>query len=100
MFVKPKCTQQQQTTIKTTNSKSFTLVTFERVVYLLNMHPKYEVSIISKGLKDMAEVKVFRHVGQRPFSRLLGQIFLYQWKGLITRNVHMLGSPLTVQKLW
>ena len=35
----------------------------------------------------MAEVKVFTYVGQR--SRSLGQNFWLDWKGLITRKVHV-----------
>ena len=37
----------------------------------------------------MAKVKVFLKVGQASRSRSLGQNFWHQWKGLVTRNVHM-----------
>ena len=49
---------------------------------------KYESST-SKGSKVMAKVKVFRYVGQRSRSRSLGQNFLLDQKGLITRKVHV-----------
>ena len=69
-------------------SRSFTLVSFERV-YKLGMHAKYEVPT-SYGLKVMAKVKVFRYVGLRSRSRSLGHNFLYDRKGIIKRNIHVI----------
>ena len=46
---------------------------------------KYE-SPTSYGSKDIAKVKVFCKIGQRSWSRSLGQKSWYYCKGSITRN--------------
>ena len=53
----------------------------------LRMHNKYEVSI-SYRLKVKANVKVFRLVGQRSWSRslLVCHEYWYHWKGLMTKE--------------
>ena len=69
--------------------RSMTLVSFERVSLAnIHVHAIFEVSF-SYGSKFIAEVKVFRYVGQRSLSRSLGQSPWQDQKGIITKIVHL-----------
>ena len=63
-------------------------------MYMLNT--KALPLTLSNDSKVTTNVKVFRHLGKRSWSRSQGENFWYEQKGLITRNVHVkYESPTT-----
>ena len=54
----------------------------------MNVHVNDEIHIMYNGSKVMANGSFHVHVSQWSESRSEDKIFLYKWKGFITRNVH------------